>query len=83
MPAFVFATRAMHAAALPLLDSLGEPVTMMRNPDSSDPRPVHMVTNDQLARLRPLFERAGIQIEMLHPVASNAPADVAHTRAAS
>ena len=75
MPAFVFATREMHAAALPFLDDLAEPITVVRNPGPDDPRPVHLLSESQLAHLRPRFAAAGITIELLahpshHPPAS-------------
>jgi hypothetical protein len=55
----------MHEAALPLLDGLAEPIAVLRNPAPDDPRPVHVLTERQLAQLRPEFAAAGIDIELV------------------
>jgi hypothetical protein len=65
MPAFVFASRAMHEAALPILDGLTAPITVLRNPRPGDVRPVHVLSDAQLAQVLPRFAAAGVEIELL------------------
>lgn len=75
MPAFRFTTRAMHAAALPVLDELRAPIVIRRDPASPEGRLIHVVTEEQLAFLRVRFAAAGIQIEFVSPSPTEVPAD--------
>lgn len=55
----------MHEAALPILDGLTEPIIVLRNPDPHDVRPVHVLSDAQLAQVLPQFAAAGMEIELL------------------
>ena len=72
VPAFVFANRAMHEAALPLLDELDQPVSVLRPASDTDDRLVHVVTGEQFAYLKKRFAAAGIEFQLVEALRGRA-----------